>query len=166
MTQWITSDEEVKQQLPDRSTKAVKTFEADPQSSSTLVLNWNVATDSLILCRETEQEIPMKMTQTIVLSLVSAVFDPLGLCSPFTIRMQFLLKIIWAAMLQAWDKELSAEDSKLFSNYFSELREIRAMSIKIDFSSKRDVKIWNLTFSQTRQKKQCALWHICKTRKR
>ena len=86
-------------------------------------------TDSLIVCRGTEQEVPAKITQRVVLSFVSAVFDPLGLCPPFTIRMRFLLKSIWAAMGQAWDKELSAEHSKLFSDWCSELREIRTMSI-------------------------------------
>ena len=131
LTKWITSDEEVKSHIPetDRSKKVVKTFEAEPQSSSILGLNWNVDTDSLIVCRGTEQEVPAKITQRIVLSFVSAVFDPLGICSPFTIRMRFLLKSIWAAMGQAWDKELSAEHSKLFSDWCSELREIRTMSI-------------------------------------
>ena len=107
----------------------MKTFEAEPQSSSILGLNWKVDTDSLIVCRGTQQEVPAKITQRIVLSFVSAVFDPLGICSPFTIRMRFLLKSIWAAMGQAWDKELSAEHSKLFSDWCSELREIRTMSI-------------------------------------
>ena len=131
LTKWITSDDEVKSQIPetDRSTKVVKTFEAEPQSSSILGLNWNLDTDSLIVCRETEQEVPAQITQRIVLSFVSAVFDPLGICSPFTIRMRFLLKSIWAAMGQAWDKELSAEHSKLFTDWCSELREIRTMSI-------------------------------------
>ena len=131
LTKWITSDDEVKSQIPetDRSTKVVKTFEAESQSSSILGLNWNVDTDSLIVCRGTEQEVPAKITQRIVLSFVSAVFDPLGKCSPFTIRMRFLLKSIWASMGKAWDKELSVEHSKLFSDCCSELREIRTMSI-------------------------------------
>ena len=129
LTKWITSDDEVESQIPekDRSTKVVKTFEAEPQSSSILGLNWNVDTESPIVCRGTEQEVPTKITQRIVLSFVSAVFDPLGICSPFTIRMRFLLKSILAAMGQAWDKELSAEHLKLFSGWCSELREIRAM---------------------------------------
>ena len=38
LTKWITSDDEVKSQIPerDRLTKVVKTFEAEPQKSSTL----------------------------------------------------------------------------------------------------------------------------------
>ena len=130
LTKWITSDVEVKSQIPetDSSKKVLKTVEAEPQSSSILGLNWNVDTDSLRLCRGTEKEVPAKITQRIVLSFVSAVFDPLGICSPFTIRIRFLLKSIWASMGQAWDKELSAEQSKLFSDWCSELREIRTMS--------------------------------------
>ena len=51
LTKCITSDDEVKSQIPeiDRSTKLVKTFEAEPQSSSNLELNWNLGTDSLIV---------------------------------------------------------------------------------------------------------------------
>ena len=41
--------------------KVVKIFEVEPQSSSILGLNWNVDTDSLIVCRGTEQEIPAKI---------------------------------------------------------------------------------------------------------
>ncbi|XP_075260006.1 uncharacterized protein LOC142351745 [Convolutriloba macropyga] len=52
-------DKEVNSQIPeaDRSTNVLKTFEAEPQSSSILGLSWNVDTDSLIDCRGTEQKI-------------------------------------------------------------------------------------------------------------
>ena len=123
----IASDEEFKSQISeaDRSTNVVKTVEAKPQSSSTLGMNWNVDTDSLKVCRGTEQEVPAKITQRIVLSFVSAVFDPLGIFLPFPIRLRFLLKSIWTAMGEALDTELSAKHSKLFSDWCSELREIR-----------------------------------------
>ena len=38
-------------------------------------------------------------------------------------------QINWTAMRQAWDKELSVEHSKLFSDWCTALREIRTMSI-------------------------------------
>ena len=132
LTKWIASDDEVKSQIPetDSTMKVVKTFEAETQSSSILRLNWKVNTDSeLIVCRGTEQQVPANITQRIVLSFVSAVFDPLEICSPFTIRMRFLLKSVWAAMGQAWVKKLSAEHSKLVSDWCFELREIKTMSI-------------------------------------
>ena len=53
LTKWITSHDEVQSHIPetDRSTKVVKIFEAESQSSLILGLNWNVDTDSLIVCR-------------------------------------------------------------------------------------------------------------------
>ena len=58
----MTSDGEIKSQIPesDRSTEVLKTFEVEPQSTSTLGPNWNVETDSLIVCRGTEQYSPPK----------------------------------------------------------------------------------------------------------
>ena len=55
LTKWITNNDEVKSQIPetDKLTKVLKTIEAEPQSSSILGLNWNVDTDSLIVCRGT-----------------------------------------------------------------------------------------------------------------
>ena len=50
--------------------------------------------------------------------------------------MRFLLKSIWVAMRQAWDKELSAEHPKQFRDWCSELRELRTMSInQLDFEN-------------------------------
>ena len=64
LTKWVTSDNEVKSHMPeiDRSRKVVKIFEAEPQSSSTLGLNWNVDADSLIVSQGTRQEVPLKIT--------------------------------------------------------------------------------------------------------
>ena len=76
LTKWITSDEEVKSHIPetDRSTKVVKTFEAEPQSSSILEL-WNVDRDSLIVCRGTEQEVPAKMSTVATETKLDQIFD-------------------------------------------------------------------------------------------
>ena len=84
LAEWITSDDEVKSQIPetDRWTNVVKAFEAERQSSSILGLNWNVDTDSLIVCRGTEQEVPAKITQRIVLSLSQQCSTHLGYLYP------------------------------------------------------------------------------------
>ena len=78
----MTSDEEVKSQIAeaDRSQNVVKIFETEPETSAILGLNWNVDTYSLIVCRGAEQKIPAKITRRTVLSIVSAVFDPLEIC--------------------------------------------------------------------------------------
>ena len=132
LTKWVSNDEKVNDHFPeeDRSTKAVKTFEAEPMSSSILGLNWNVDKDILEVCRGADKPVPNKITQRVVLSAVSAVFDPLGICSPFTIRMRLLLKKIWAAKGQAWDEPLSDEFRKPFLEWCQELQLIRTMNVQ------------------------------------
>ena len=97
LTKWICNSEKVMEEIPseDRSDALSKTFEAEPLAPSILGLQWNVESDSLEICRGTGKEVPVKITQRIVLSHVSSVFDPLGLFSPFTVRMRLLLKGIW-----------------------------------------------------------------------
>ena len=62
-------------------------------------------------------------------SFVSAVFDPLAICSLFNIWRQFLLKRIWAVMRLELDKKLPGDHSQLFIDWCSELREVRKFLI-------------------------------------
>ena len=41
-----------------------------------------------------------------VLSVASSIFDPLGLASPFTIRIRPILRLIWQKALKSWDEEI------------------------------------------------------------
>ena len=123
-------------------------------------MNLNVDLDSLIVCRGTEQEVPAKETQRIVLSFVSAVFSSLGICSYLTIRMRFLLKSIWAAMGKAWDKELSAEHSKLFSDWCSELREIRTRSMNRLYFENRCTNLILHIFTDAPEQAMCIVPYL------
>ena len=113
-----------------------------------------------MVCRGIDQEISTKVTQKIVLSFVSAVFDPIGICSPFTIRMRFLLKSIWAAMGQAWDKKLPAEHTKLFSDWCSELQEIRTMSINRLYFTKGCAKLRLHIFTDASEEAMCIVAYL------
>ena len=92
--------------------------------------------DSLEICRGTGKEVPAKITQRIVISHVSSVFDPLGLFSPFTVRMILLLKGMWKKHGQSWDEELSPEDGIAFKDWASELNHMNEMAIKRKYLSK------------------------------
>ena len=82
------------------------------------------------------KEVPAKITQRIVLSHVSSVFDPLGLISPITVRMRLLVKGIWKKHGQSWDDELSPEDEIAFKDWASELSHMKEMTIKRKYLSK------------------------------
>ena len=67
----------------------MKTIEQEPtvDQRSILGLQWCVSDDSLQVCRGTNKVIEGQITQRKILSLVSSVFDPLGLFAPFTVEM-------------------------------------------------------------------------------
>ena len=60
--------------------------ESDAESVTTLGLEWNLIADDLKLCRGFAGKEPSVITHRVVLSVASSIFDPLGLASPFTIR--------------------------------------------------------------------------------
>ena len=119
LTKWISNCEQTMTSIDqaDKSPSSSKTFEAEPTSPSILGLQWNVDADNLEVCRGMQKEIPVKITQRAVLSHVSAVFDPQGIVSPFTIRMRLLLKSIWKENGQSWDKELNEGNRHEFKKW-------------------------------------------------
>ena len=62
--------------------------------------------DTLNVSRGTQLKENRTLTQRMVLSVVSAVFDPLGLVAPFTVQARVLLKEIWRLHDQQWDDPL------------------------------------------------------------
>ena len=75
-------------------------------SSHKLRLKWDHTNDTLVVSRGTSCAITKSLTQRLVLSLVSKVFDPIGLVAPFTVGARLLLKNIWRVAGQQWDDEL------------------------------------------------------------
>ena len=56
-----------------------------------------------------------------VLSLVSKVFDPIGLVAPFTVGARLLLKDIWRVSGQQWDDELPQDKVQRFLAWSADL---------------------------------------------
>ena len=79
---------------------------------------------------------PAKVTQRIVLRQVSSVFDPLGLISPFTVKIRLLLNENWKKHGQSWDEGLSPEDEKDIKDWASGLSHMKDMALKRIYSSK------------------------------
>ena len=83
--------------------KFIVSFQED--SSYVLGLNWDHTNDTLVVSRGTSCAITKSLAQRLVLSLVSKVFDTIGLVAPFTVG-RLLLKDIWLFTGQQWDDEL------------------------------------------------------------
>ena len=61
-------------------------------SSHVLGLKWDHNNDTLVVSRSTSSKLNKSLTQRLVLSLVSKVFDPIGLVAPFTVGARLLPK--------------------------------------------------------------------------
>ena len=89
-----------------QSTEPKVIVSCQQDSSDVLGLKWEHTNDILVVSRGTSCAITKSLTQRLVLSLVSKVFDPFGLVAPFTVGARLLLKDIWRVTGQQWDDEL------------------------------------------------------------
>ena len=107
LKKWITNSDVVTDAIPEDLRSISKTkqneVELSNEGSSPLGLQWTIIDDSLQVCRGTSEEVETTITQRKILSLVSSVFDPLGLFAQFSFQMRRLLKSIWAKNGQHWD---------------------------------------------------------------
>ena len=90
-------------------------------SSHVLGLKWDHNNDTLVVSRGTSSTVTKSLTQRLVLSLVSKVFDPIGLVALFTVGSRLLLKDIWRVSGQHWDEELPKDTVEKFLEWSVEL---------------------------------------------
>ena len=93
-----------------------------------LGLKWDHNNDTLVVSRGTSSTVTKSLTQRLVLSLVSKVFDPNGLVAPFTVGARLLLKDIWRASGQHWDEELPKGTAERFLEWSVELPKLAAIT--------------------------------------
>ena len=89
-----------------QSTEPKVIVSSKEESMHVLGLKWDHNNDTLVVSRGTNSTITKSLTQRLVLSLVSKVYDPIGLVAPFTVGARLILKDIWRVNGQSWDDEL------------------------------------------------------------
>ena len=112
---------------PTESTE--KVLATDQETSHVLGLKWNHSRDTLVVSRGTTPDLNRPVTQRVVLSLVSAVYDPIGLVAPYTVTAPFLLKDIWRLSGQQWDNNLPDNVCKKFLEWAEELPNLSEITI-------------------------------------
>ena len=106
-----------------------KVLVTDEETSHVLGLKWNHSRDTLVVSRGTTPDLNRPITQRIVLSLVSAVYDPIGLVAPYTVTARLLLKDIWRLSGQQWDNNLRDDVSEKFLEWAAELPKLSEITI-------------------------------------
>ena len=105
------------------------------ESSHVLGLKWDHNNDTLVVSRGISSTVNKSLTQRLVFSQVSKVFDPIGLVAPFTVGAWLLLKDIWRVSGQHCDEELPKDTVKRLLEWSVELPKLAKITIpRIDFS--------------------------------
>ena len=164
LKKWIGNNDEVTEAIPEdlKSISNTKQVEVEPnvEGSSVLGLQWNVTDDCLQVCRGTNKEVETPITQRKILSLVSSVFDPIGLFAPFSVHMRRLLKSIWTKNGQHRDKEVEPGEEAEFLRWKEQLPIVAETSIaRRYFYTARD-KIELHVFADASEDTMCAVAYL------
>ena len=132
LTKFVSNDRNILQQIEPNSEcqpNDGKQLPTTEESSHVLGLKWNHVSDTLVVSRGTTPDTNRTVTQRVVLSLVSAVYDPIGLVAPYTVKARLLLKDIWRLSGQKWDDLLPEDIVAMFLDWSSELGTLKELVI-------------------------------------
>ena len=125
-----------------------------------LGLQWTVTDDSLQVCRGTNKEIETSVTQRKILSLVSSVFDPIGLFAPFSVHMRRLLKGNWTKNRQHWENEVEPGEEAEFLRWKQQLPKVAETSINRMYFNREMDKDELHVFADASEDKMCTVAHL------
>ena len=100
-----------------------------------LGFKWDHNNDTLVVSRGTNSTITKSLTQRLVLSLVSKVYEPIGLVASFTFGARLILKDIWHVNGQSWDDELPKDTVDRFLAWCVELPRLAEITIPRSYFS-------------------------------
>ena len=87
-----------------QSTEPKVIVSSKEESMHVLGLKWDHKNETLVVSRGTNSTITTKLTQPLVSSFVSKVYDSIGFVALFTVGARLILKDIWCVNGQIWDE--------------------------------------------------------------
>ncbi|GFT21357.1 uncharacterized protein NPIL_454461, partial [Nephila pilipes] len=125
LRKWITNDTNLMEQWKKENFDVHpvhETVSLGANETKVLGLSWNSHEDYLTTDTKSLLEFVSldKNTKRFILQAVGKIFDPLGLISPFTVRMKCLLQDLWKEEIQ-WDDPLPTHIEKEWKKWREEL---------------------------------------------
>ena len=142
-----------------QSTEQKVNASSKEESSHVLGLKWDHIIDTLVVSRGNASTVTKSLTQRLVLSLVSKVFDPIGLVAPVTVDVRLLLMDIWRVSRQHWVEEIPKETVESFLEWSVELPKL-AKSLYRGATFRENLNTWNFTCLAIVPKRSSALLHF------
>ena len=134
LTKWLSNNREVLATIPENErAKSVVNLDIDDlPTESALGLKWNVEDDMFIweVGDETLDQMQRKaFSKRGILSVVSSLFDPLGMIAPFIMKGKLLLQELCRKKLQ-WDEEIDESERKQWVRWLSDLSKLKEVKIQ------------------------------------
>ncbi|XP_035214425.1 uncharacterized protein LOC118188168 [Stegodyphus dumicola] len=148
---WVTNDSHLAKIWEEEN------FDIHPLSSKDILkvlgIQWNIQEDSLSIETSCLTKISRrkKSTKRFILQTAGKIYDPLGLITPFTVRIKLLLQKLWLRKLP-WDEELPSDLNDEWSQWCSELSELSNISVPRFALDSCDENIEIHVFSDASQK--------------
>ncbi|KAK3739937.1 hypothetical protein QZH41_015978, partial [Actinostola sp. cb2023] len=124
LTKWVSSSREVLSQIPteEKANPSIDLNFDDLPIERTLGLKWNTQTDSFRFSVNSHKS--TDVTKRSVLSMVSTVFDPLGVLTPFLLPAKCLIQTLWQKG-KGWDEPLHPDDERIWKDWQDDLYKLQ-----------------------------------------
>ncbi|GBO36029.1 hypothetical protein AVEN_120788-1 [Araneus ventricosus] len=133
LRKWTTNSDELRQLwIREGLENQLQDNPISPRANSTKVLGmlWNTVEDYLILGTQSlvDSLSNNENTKRHLLRAIGNIFDPLGLLSPFIIRVKCILQVLWMKEI-SWDEELPPDIQKKWCQWVSEVPRLSELQV-------------------------------------
>lgn len=125
LRKWICNDRSILDKSEQMNTQ-IEHYITEDNQTKTLGVLWQVDEDFLKFSVVMKSDI--KPTKRNILSIISMIFDPLGLIGPIIVRAKIILQRIWNEKLD-WDDTVSPELQSLWNKFYQDLPLIEDLRI-------------------------------------
>ena len=130
LTKWVSNSREVLEAIPtEEKAKEIKNLELDYDSlpvERALGVSWSVESDNLVFRINIKDQ---PATRRGILSIISSVYDPIGLAAPFILPARMILQELCRRGI-GWDHKISGNPLNQWQQWLSDLPKIEALSVK------------------------------------
>lgn len=119
---------------------------SDGESCKTLGVLWNAKQDIFQYTTNPQSHNKKNITKRQILSIISKIFDPLGLVGPVTIKAKVILQQLWLLKL-SWDESLPLELFTKWNNFYSQLPLLDGITIPRQIMVSKPINIQIHAFS-------------------
>lgn len=135
LRKWSSNEPSVLQAIAKEQSKNDGYFIVDDEVRKTLGIFWQPNTDSLEYIVRTEARDSLPLTKRSILSVISKIFDPLGLVGPVIICAKVFLQKLWLLGLQ-WDESVPLDVHTSFIQFYEGLKTLNKIFISRQVSLK------------------------------